>query len=191
MGAFAKRFELFRDHLVKNTSNCTVNHFLLNIQNYKTFLKPLEFLLQRDALNEKMVQVCQKLKAKHDSLPENATREICEAISIYGQCSEPFSCPFRHSLNETDVPERPISLDKRVDLKIHSILDPNHYLAEIIRHGKEAQEMERELSRIKYGLGPHFMQAENQIPKTSFAVGELCVFVDKGLHRRGRIVKLS
>lgn len=169
-----------------------VNHLQLNMQNYKTFLKPLEFLYLREALSPQVVEICRKLKMKHDSLPENAIREFCTSLSIYGKCSEPFTCPFRHSMNENDVPEGlQTKLDNRVDLKIHSILDPNHYLAEIIRYGKDARDINRELASVKYGLGPYFMRAENRILKTSFAIGELCVFTDKGRYRRGRIVGIS
>lgn len=183
---FTTRFVL----LAKNFENKlpTKTFILLNLAHSDKFLgalKPLSVRTKSDVFG-----ICEELKRRKDQFPENLRRQFCKTLALNGDCPDKFTCSYRHSLNESDVPASWMPVGNQVELNIVLVKAPNHFRAEVVSALGESATLRRDRLRVKLSLDLLFSDEANRKTKTAFSVGELCLF-HVGQYRRGRIIAMK
>lgn len=192
---FSKRFVLFEKHIL--TRSPTKTHILLNINDYEKFLPDMECLLSRTSLKGAgaLSEMFCTVKQQSEWLPANKGAVFCENLPFYGECANSFSCPSRHTLNENDVPDGGLPIRHGsvcvVELKICSVVAPNHFMAEVIPNNQKVRDQwARERMEMKMGMSCYFANKANRAAKTDMVVGDLCV-IHVGQFRRARICQFQ
>lgn len=188
MGKFTKRFSVLFENLLSGKP--TSSAFLFESTEPEPFLKVLELLLPRipeKSVPKDAIQLANSLKLSRDN-GYMTGHNFCSELIEYGVCRTPFTCSYRHNLNECDVPAPGMPLTGRIELIIHDIITPVNYLAEILPPVAIKQEVERKKTDLKFSIHSYYMAEENRIPITEYIVGNNAVYEDCGVYWRVRIV---
>lgn len=187
---FSSRFLLFEQHFLAKLS--TKSYVLLNILDYQKFLPEMEHMFTHSCLagTRELAGLFCDLKASAESLPTNTGRPFCSHLIVFGQCSRPFTCLDRHTLSAQDVPDGRLPVRGQVELRISTVLAPNHFLAEIVPPKRSRDKSLLEQLELKLAMEMFFASAASRVVKTEFSVGDLCVVL-VGQYRRARISMIS
>lgn len=130
----------------------------------------------------------QSFKEAKDRQEESTWKPLCHNHILYGVCRQPYTCPQRHFLNESDVPSGHLPLKGQIELRVKKFISPVHLIAEIVRD-REAEKRDLE---FMFEFQDFYLENANQnLAKMEFKVGDICVLDDSGLFKRCRIMEIE
>lgn len=182
----------FRNSLQPGSSEATQplslqSFAIVDDGNQRQLPRLVDFLQQHQPVENSLVNLSKQIRLKTEDRHKSV---LCPQLMIMGACNAPH-CGSRHRLTQADIrlPHLPDNGDIKVELV--RVYSPTHYCVRIQEHKPPNSGWVSKMPLVRVDMRLHMVGYTEAARYWPPVAGDLCLFRDKGLQERVRVLKVA